>query len=248
MSEVDYTPFDRHDLPSGKALYVRKRPGRGYYGEVREKSDGTYSGVRAAQYISASGLCKWWDPEGGYRMLDSVERDPDAWFARRDKRATEGTNVHEKILESLASGEGIPSLADVSPDERGYGQAVISWWATRKPEVIAAEFVVCSDTWHYAGRVDLLAVIDGQRTLLDLKTGFIGKSQHAQLGLYRLAAEESGYGPIDRTLLLKVTEDGKHHELDGLLPPEQIESGLRFRMGLKPYESMVSKQVKEMAA
>jgi hypothetical protein len=132
----------------------------------------------------------------------------------RDRRAKEGTNVHERMLHALARGEKVPSLAKLSEAERGYGQAVLTWWRDRQPTPLQFEQVVYSRLHGYAGRFDLRAEVEGEVVLLDLKTsGFISLAAHAQLRAYDIASEESGFGPSNRLLILQVLEDGSYHEI-----------------------------------
>lgn len=86
----------------------------------------------------------------------------------RDKAADTGTNAHS-ILEQFAL-HGVPTF--FPPD---VPQSVISglaeFWLTFQPHVIACEQTVWNSTIGYAGSFDLIAIINGKTTLIDLKTG-----------------------------------------------------------------------------
>jgi hypothetical protein len=158
------------------------------------------------------------------------------WMHERDRAAERGTNVHERIFLALAAGDTPPSLADLSGEERGYGQGVFAWWSERSPEPLAAEQVTVSLTRRFAGRFDLLADVDKGdlvdvpdwvadrigavetetvRLLVDAKTrekGKVRKSDHVQLPGYETANRECGIGPSDLQLALILMPDGTYRE------------------------------------
>lgn len=243
MSE--YGRFERHEMPSGAVVWYD--PSRhAYFSEIEEKG-GKWVGPNASRLPSPSTVGKIYDLQLADRLSAAAAKAGYEWFERKDRRAREGTNVHEKVLEILAAGKRIPSLADVDETERGYAQGVISWWSDANPEPIATEQVVYSPSHRFAGRVDLIAKIDGKRTIIDLKTGFIGESAHVQLGGYWLAASESGFGPLDAMALLKVYEDGTYSVLPGLSSPADFTHALEVYRGGKRLGKAVREQLKEAA-
>ena len=207
----DYGPFEHHVMPSGTECFYRDS-NHSYYRYITPKKgkEDEWVGPNDARIPSPSSVGSVLDLDKADRLMRWAARHPDA-IGFRDKRAEEGTKIHEDIFEALAKGEGIPSLADVDEDARGRAQGVLAFWRDFEPEAIASEAVVYSETHGFAGRLDLLAEIDGKRVIVDLKTSkYIGEGMHTQLAGYVLAAEESGYGPIDSALLLKVNEDGSY--------------------------------------
>lgn len=242
---IDYSPYERVVTPSGAEFFYND-DNHHYYGEVHNKN-GKWTGVQKTRLASPSAIGPVLDIDKATRMSNAAARRGMDWFTNRDKKAQAGTHVHQKILEELAAGR-VPSLADVAEDERGPAQGVISWWADVRPEPIASEFGVYSAAYQFAGRVDLLALIEGKRTIVDLKTGWVGPGSHGQLAGYKLAAEESGYGPIHRTMLLKVTPEGGYAEYEGLArEADFIDACAVFRVG-KRLTKAVNDQMKEQAA
>jgi len=150
----------------------------------------------------------------------------------RDRAAERGTNVHQRVLHALAVGAKVPSLADLSDDERGYGQAVMAWWHDRDPVALEAEQVVYSTTHHVAGRFDLRAKIDDEVWLVDAKTsGFISNAAHAQLRGYELAARECGVGTSERQVILRLDPSGTYDEI------ECVAEEIDFVTALATYQS-----------
>ena len=102
----------------------------------------------------------------------------------RDTAATRGTSVHD-ALEVLATEGTPPSLTDFPEEDRGYVSGLCSWWLDHEPKAVLVEQIVASKRLRFAGRFDLLAVIDGTTHLLDLKTsGRVYETHHLQAVAY----------------------------------------------------------------
>ncbi|WP_205327023.1 hypothetical protein [Glycomyces sp. YM15] len=81
--------------------------------------------------------------------------------------AARGTRVHHAAEKFLRHGTG----GIAAPDIAGYMRAFLDWHREVQPVPVLIEQSVANRTWRYAGTVDLIADIDGVRTLLDFKTG-----------------------------------------------------------------------------
>lgn len=181
----------------------------------------------ASQSVQAGGDLTWLCEE---RSISEALREAEAtWAHVRDRAAVRGTNVHERIFLALAMGTQPPSLADLSEEERGYGQAVFAWWRDRQPEPIAAEQVTVSHSKGFAGRFDLLADIGGSRGLIDAKTretGKVRKSDHVQLAGYEVANRDCGLGDSDWRVALILMPDGTYREVKGAATEADFNSAL----------------------
>lgn len=234
MSGILFGAFEVHPLPNGTEVFFRASD-HSYFSRIEERPGGKWVGPRDARLPSPSAIGKMLDTNvepllrwaakqtcNGVVQLRTVPQDGDAlWGALsaegltysdlREKRATEGTAVHQDVLEALAAGGKVPSLSAVGDDERGFAQGVLAFWRDHDPEPIASEQVVYSAEHGFAGRFDLLAQLDDQRVLVDLKTSkFIGNGAHVQTAGYIGAAIESGFGPVDEALILQVLADGTY--------------------------------------
>lgn len=236
MSELVGGRFEKHTMPNGDVVWYDDSR-HAYFDRIEERPGGKWVGPTDARLPSPStigklletsneGLLRWAArttcegvSELGTRTIEGMAGDAiwDLLNARkltyrdlRSKRADEGTSVHEKILGCLAAGERIPSLSDVSDEERGYAQGVLAAWHDLDPKPIAVEQVVYSRENRYAGRFDLLCKLDGRLAILDLKTGYVGNGAHTQLAGYVAATEESGFGVVEKALILKVSDDGTY--------------------------------------
>lgn len=105
-----------------------------------------------------------------------------------------GTAVHDACEEYALTG----IRPDVDEEVRPFLDRFDEWAQNWQPEYLAAEAAVYNKTYGYAGTLDAIAVIDGQKVLLDYKTsrksvGSDGKPSHPypeaalQLSAYRHA-------------------------------------------------------------
>ena len=126
------------------------------------------------------------------------------------------TGVQTCALPILGRGER-PNLADLSDEERGYGQAAFRFWADTRPKAIAVEQVVSIPELNVAGRFDLLAKVDGQTILYDAKTSKRDYlSHHVQLGGYAWGCEASGFEAPDRLGIVLLRPDGSYEVVWGV--------------------------------
>ena len=150
--------------------------------------------------------------------------------AARDDAAARGLNSHALIQGFLEDGT-VPSLGDHPEDQWGYIRALSSWLLAARPEPEATELMVCDPTAGYGGRLDLIARIDGKRTLVDFKTSEKGKlweGGHFQLGLLERGMRVCGDGEVDRRVLVALAADGSFREMEGRVSPPAVEATLVY--------------------
>lgn len=111
------------------------------------------------------------------------------------KAGKEGTQVHD-AAEKLIRGEEVTWMDDFGNAK--YSQLVwemilrfYDFWETYNPKPLFVEEFVYSDIYQYAGTVDLVIEIGGEKWLLDIKTSnVISKGYDLQLAAYAKAFEE----------------------------------------------------------
>lgn len=141
------------------------------------------------------------------------------WTHVRDRAAVRGTNIHERIFLALATESQPPSLAGLSDEERGYGQAAMKWWRENDPTPLFAEQVTVHAEIKVAGRFDLLCEISGERVLVDAKTrerGVARIGDHAQLAGYEMANAACGIGASERQVALILRPDGTYAAVESV--------------------------------
>lgn len=119
--------------------------------------------------------------------------------------ANRGTAVHESIENWLNYG-----IEDVPASYTGYLDAFISFWKEYKPTLIAAEYRMYHKYLNYAGTVDLLLDIDGERWLVDNKTSSRVEKMltRVQLEAYKKGLATHGIR-VDKKAILHLKKTGK---------------------------------------
>ena len=153
------------------------------------------------------------EPEDAITAVRALQTGPNS---AKVKGMARGTAMHT-AMEDLISGREInPETLETYP---GYCAGMMAWFQREHPEPIFQEVVVGSPKHGgFAGRLDLLAMINGKRTLLDLKTsasGGIYSPAHAQAAGYALAMTECGLEAPERCVLLGIGEQGTVVEEEG---------------------------------
>jgi hypothetical protein len=141
---------------------------------------------------------------------------------------TRGTNVH-KGSELLEEGHML-SRASYTLEEWQMLEGFVKWHKTYHPQVQAIEFSAVSDKLKTGGTIDRIYMIDGVRTLLDLKTSSaIHDNYWAQTAAYvKLWEEIHPDMPIEQTAILRPTTRRKQGYEYCLHTREQIEEDFKI--------------------
>lgn len=162
----------------------------------------------------------------------------------RDAGADRGSAVHEALLAYCTLGT-IPDLEDFEDGQRGYVEGLCAWLAVARPTPIVTECIVGSALHGFAGRFDLLAEINGETVLCDLKTSKrVGVEYHLQLEGYKLALAECRSEVPDRTAVVTVAEDGSYKETRGEGSIAGFLAALRLNWAVGDLEKIVRAQWK----
>jgi hypothetical protein len=155
----------------------------------------------------------------------------------RTTAARRGVDVHALLERYARDGTWADPVGLLDVDDYPYAHALNDWLRANRPEPHEIEQLVADPEHGYAGRLDLIATIDGQRTLVDLKTSpvaAIHEAAHTQCRLYHRASLVCGSDPCDRLMVVVVAKDGKYREEDCLLTDNAADAGLQWHRGLKP--------------
>lgn len=119
-----------------------------------------------------------------------------------------GKVVHY-FAQLLAMGQPLPEPAEKF---KGYIEGLKSWWSTFNPEVLCNEFVVYSEKYMTAGRLDLLCTLNKLRWIIDFKSnkeGQIYKEVGLQLTFYKQGLTETTGFIVDKTGVVCLAENGE---------------------------------------
>jgi len=124
----------------------------------------------------------------------------------RDQAAVIGTCAHY-LIECHWRGEK-PDLSEYSPDQvtRAENAALsyFEWEKGHEVEPILIEQQMVSEAWRFGGTCDFYGLIDGEPTLVDLKTGSGIYPEHFyQVAAYRWLLAEAGHR-VERVRILNV--------------------------------------------
>lgn len=164
-------------------------------------------GIKSVAEYAVDNLNDWID----LPPSDQLKRLKGSPYAERDKAARRGTEVHA-LAEALAWGKPV----EVPPELDGHVTAYLDFLDTWQPEPVVTESVVYDLDAGYAGSLDMIADVDGQRLLMDVKTtrsGVYGDTAF-QLAAYRYAGrmltddEPRDMIGVDGCAVIHVTEKG----------------------------------------
>lgn len=156
-----------------------------------------------------------------------------------DVLANIGTLAHY-LVECEWKGEE-PDLSTYAPEDIDKAEnALLSFWAWRdqhEVEPLLVEAALVSETYRYGGTCDCYAIVDGETTLIDLKTGKgIYPEMIHQLAAYTQLLEENGY-EVDNVRILRIGRDENEGFEDRVVDMVSLEPHWRiFELCLEIYD------------
>lgn len=166
---------------------------------------------------------------------------------KKDKSADIGTMIHEWLetwIKARIAKEPLPELP-VNVEMRKAIDSFFQWAKDNKVGLISAERKIYSDKYGYAGTLDLEALVDGKRTIIDFKTSnAIYDEYFIQASAYLMALEEETQKPYDGGVIIlrlpksqtdnleakKITREEANDFIDVFLSCLRI---YQWKMGLK---------------
>ena len=135
--------------------------------------------------------------------VDTVEKAK-PWL--RDIAADRGTRIHQATM-LMDYGEDVEIDADIE----GYIKAYQRFLDDYRPKWEGIESIVYHDYFQYAGTIDRYGYIDGEKVLVDIKTGAYNKyTMSAQLGAYICALAKMNGFRTSRAFDLMLSRDGTY--------------------------------------
>lgn len=144
-----------------------------------------------------------------------------------DETAAIGTLAHALIMESLGGSE--VHLGDFTPDQLTRARHGLNtfqqWLKSHQLEAVLLEQPLVSDVHRYGGTPDVLAFLDGELVLIDIKTSSgIWPEYQYQLGAYWRLLQEAGQEIKGARILRIGKEEGEGME-------ERVYSGIEILNG-----------------
>ena len=132
----------------------------------------------------------------------------------RDELASIGTLAHY-LIQCELQGKS-PDVSEYTPQQQSQAaECLKSWHAWKRVhsiELIDAERPMVSETHRYGGTIDLYAMLDGVKTLLDYKSGkaIYSEMLHQVAAYWHLLNENlvlQGLDPCQQAMVLRVGRD-----------------------------------------
>ncbi len=130
----------------------------------------------ALQSAQPPKLLKWMKETNGKKQEQVLQQ-----------RSEEGTSFHD-LVEADLRGQNVTATDE---QRRGFD----AWLALKSEHNISGEETevsVYSDLWGYAGTFDIIGQVDGERCIMDIKTGYLSEKAGWQLAAYRYALMSLG--------------------------------------------------------
>jgi len=135
-----------------------------------------------------------------------------------------------------------PPPMPTHPEARAACETFLEWMMRHNVTIIEAERRILSKLYWYAGTVDIIAWVDGELSVLDIKTSSrISYSMHMQTAAYTQAYEEETGKIIQRRGIIRLPKDGEPFEYRESSDPED----LRAFVGLIPIYHYTKRKEKE---
>lgn len=127
-----------------------------------------------------------------------------------DKLADIGTITHLMVMAHLTGKE--VDYSEFSVQDYSIAEncmlSYYEWLKSHKVEPLIVEIPMASDIYGYGGTPDILAMVDGELELIDIKTGkAIWGESFYQVAAYRQILIERGYPNLNRARILRIGRD-----------------------------------------
>lgn len=141
------------------------------------------------------------------------------------KAMEQGSNVHHAVQRLLLGDElsfGNENGADYTRDEWVMISRFVDFYSEFKPVTVAVEKVIVSDLLKYGSQLDYICVLNGERWIIDHKTGSLYETAYMQVASYvQLWNEYFPKEPIQRAGILHLDSahrgrDSKGKEMQGI--------------------------------
>lgn len=189
--------------------------------DKRSTRRGGFYFVDDKPYVSVTNVLKvldkpalmYWFGQGVYHamVLDPTLGEKEALSApyRVSERAmNRGTTVHSVIEAFKAGAPRIKTIETIQP----YVDAFYRWFDDYNPTIVENEKTVVSHAYRYAGTIDMIANLNGENVVIDIKTnkdGNVYPEAFLQVSAYINALNEAKLD-IKRGFVVALSESGKY--------------------------------------
>jgi hypothetical protein len=191
-------------------------------------------GQRRIRLSSVTTVLEWIWPQSS--LVNWYKREPNA-AAISEQGIARGKEVH-RFLETWFRDGILLRFSDFDEAHRPWIQGAARFILEHDPAPVEVERLVCHPELRYAGRLDLLADLHGQRTLLDFKTsrgGNVYAKAHVQTWAYALADFRCGGEPVERRVVVGFSDSGGFEIVESPDAEQLWQKGLEYLDAMKPF-------------
>lgn len=148
-------------------------------------------------------------------LLETARREH---TASKDKAADVGTLIHKWISDYIAAAvkkETLP-VRPVNPEMKNAVDGFFKWAKENKVKILKSEQKIYHTKYRYAGTLDLEAIVNGKRTVVDIKTGSaLYPEAFLQASAYLTAREkETGESYPGGVIILRLSKEDKAKKVE----------------------------------
>jgi hypothetical protein len=230
MTTAEETRLERVIPGVGTIEFVETEKSRAYYFLAE-------GGQRRVRLPSVTGILSETWPTS-HQMMDWLKREGGNADTLRDSGATRGKAIHKFVERYMESGD-LMKFSEYPEEYLPYFEGIARFLWDHDPKPLAIERLIVHPDLRYAGRLDLIATLDGVPTLLDFKTSASGRvysRAHVQGAGYRMADAVCGGDPVERIAIVGIGEDGEYRICE--TPLKEAED--MWKLVLKMYRGIQS--------
>lgn len=151
------------------------------------------------------------------QIKDLLENAKRAHTIKKNRSADTGTMIHEwveKFLKAGLTGKPLPKKP-VNKEMKNAIDGFIKWIKENDVKFLASEQKIYSKKYRYAGTLDIEALVNGKRTIIDIKTSkAIYPEMLLQASAYLKAREEETGKKYDGgVIILRLSKEDKGKEI-----------------------------------
>ena len=172
-----------------------------------------------AARMATERVAELWEPEREYKEeeIKSILDDAvNAHKRKKEKAAEQGTDIHSWIEDLIKASIGNTPKPDLPTDEiaREQAEQFIQWEQRNNVRWLESEKKMYSRKHWIAGTCDAVAIIDGKKYVVDIKTmaKIWDRTPFLQMAGYRLMLEEMGEKEFEGSLVLLLPKGGTMEE------------------------------------
>lgn len=179
---------------------------------------------------------------------EEIKTAKTAWRVNRDASADKGTIIHDVasqyILFKLGKIKKLP-VVPKDPEIKNAYLAFRDWETTHNVKFIATEQLVYSKKYGFVGTLDCIAIVDGEFSLVDFKSGNGSYWDHVlQVSGYGIAYEEDNVKKFENNWIVRFGRDTAEFQAKSFKTAAKLKKGFLSALYLKQIQKETQALIK----